>query len=302
MDIERLFQDYNIPYATEGNKHCTEGWVNIHCPFCAGSQGFHLGISTDHGGAHCWRCGGHSAIKVISKILGLPIQNTKTILQKYETKAVRKIHREPEVSIYPIKFPRPNYPLVPKYKKYLEKRGFDPDRLERQWGLLQTGPASFLDNISYSYRILIPIVWGGEMVSFQARDVTDKSDLKYLTCPKKREKIHHKNIVYGKQEILENSDAIIIVEGVTDVWRLGEQAVATFGIEFRMEQVLLLSKFDADFFIVFDDEPQAQKQAKKLSTKLKTLGKRAHVISGIEEDPGSMKQDDADYFVNDLFK
>jgi len=302
MDIERLFQDYNIPYATEGNKHCTEGWVNIHCPFCPGSQGFHLGISIDHGGAHCWRCGGHSTIKIISKLLGLPNQSAKKILQKYQSRTARRISREPQVSIHPIKFPKPNYPLSAPYKKYLNKRGFDADKLEQQWGLLQTGPVSFLDEISYARRIIIPIMWGGEMVSFQARDITGKSDLKYMACPKKREKIHHKNIVYGKQEILENSDAIIIVEGVTDVWRLGEQAVATFGIEFRMEQVLLLSKFDADFFIVFDDEPQAQKQAKKLSTKLKTLGKRAHIISGIKDDPGSMNQDEADYFVNDLFK
>ncbi len=302
MSIERLFQDYNIPYMTEGNAHCTDGWVNIHCPFCAGSQDYHLGISLEHSGAHCWRCGGHSSIKIISKVLGISDQAARQLLQKYETTASRKTIKEPQVSINPFKYPEPNSQLTSHYKKYLEKRRFDPDKISKQWGLFQTGPASYLDGINYSHRIIIPIIWDIDVVSFQARDITDRSELKYLACPKKREKIHHKHIVYGHQPALQNAESIIIVEGVTDVWRFGYQACATFGIEFKVEQVLQLSKFNARFFIVFDEERTAQNQAKKLATKLKTLGRYAYVISGIQEDPGAMVQDDADYFVKDLIK
>ena len=76
---------------------------------------------------------------------------------------------------------------------------------------------------------------------------------------------------------------------------------ATFGIEFKMEQVLCLAGLHDRFFIIFDEEPQAQKQARELATKLKTLGKRAYVQK-IEGDPGGMKPEDAKYLVRDLLR
>jgi len=299
MDIQQLLQDHGVHYLTEGHKHCRAGWVNIPCPFCAGSPGYHLGIHEEGSGAHCWRCGTHSVSQTLSRVLNLPESQIWAMLQKYKIRHFRKRTEEPRVSIFPLKLPKPNGPLSGQYKTYLENRGFDPDLLEREWGLIQTGPMSFLDGISYNHRILIPINWAGEMVSFQGRDITGKSSLKYLACPKKREKIHHKNIVYGKQEKWRNS--LIVVEGVTDVWRLGPNAAATFGIEFKMEQVLQLKQICDKFIIVFDDEPQAQAQARKLATKLKALGKKVH-IETIEGDPGGMKQDDADSLVRQLIK
>jgi len=299
VDIKQLLQDYGVHYLTEGHKHCREGWVNIPCPFCAGSPGYHLGIHENGNGTHCWRCGTHPISKILSRVLNLAEPQVWAILQKYKITRYRKQIIEPTVSIFPLKFPKPNTKLTPQYKEYLVKRGFDPDKLKKEWGLSQTGPVSFLDGISYSHRILIPIHWNKEIVSFQGRDITDKSKLKYLACPKKREKIHHKDIVYGKQE--DWSGTLIIVEGVTDVWRFGVHAVATFGIEFKMEQVLQLKDAGDEFFIVFDDESQAQRQARELMVKLKALGKKVY-IETVKGDPGGMKQDDADHFVRQLLK
>jgi len=299
MDVIRLLHDHHIPFVTEGNKHCTEGWVNIHCPFCAGSRDYHLGISGDGKGAHCWRCGAHPVTKVLSQTLNLPESKVRAVLHKYQIVSGRQRVVEPKVSIFPLKFPTPHKPLTPVYKNYLTQRGFDPDKLAREWQLIQTGPASYLDGIDYSHRLIIPIRWDGEVVSFQGRDVTGKSKLKYLSCPKRREKLHHKTILYGKQEYWQKSKGVIIVEGVTDVWRLGKDAAATFGIEFKMAQVIQLSKLHGRLFIVFDDEPQAQQQAKVLATKLRLLGKVVH-IEKIKGDPGSLTQPDADHLVKEL--
>lgn len=302
MSIQRILSKHNIPYVTEGNKHCTEGWVNIHCPFCTGSQDYHLGIHEDGKAANCWRCGSHSVVSVLQQLL--KITKGEAIQKLKESGSASSFSRraeEAKVSIFPLRFPKPYSKLTPYYKKYLENRNFDPDYLEEEWGLLQTGPSSFLDNISYSHRILIPIRWNGEIVSFQGRDITGKSERKYLACSKRREKIHHKNILYGKQEQWKTASGIIVVEGVTDVWRLGPGSVATFGIKFKMEQVMALSKINDRFFIVFDSDQDAQNQAKILSTKLKALGKQVH-IEKIADDPGSMKQDDANHLVKMLLK
>ena len=300
MSVEQFLIDHNIPYITEGG-HATKEWVNIHCPFCTGSKAFHLGITDNFEGCHCWRCGGHSTIETLGKVLDLPYAEIRRMIEKYKDSSIGIIKRviEPKVSIHPFKFPKPNFALNKYGKKYLLKRGFDPDYLVQEWGLLQTGPVSFLDKISYNNRILIPIYWDNKIVSFQSRDITGKSDKRYLACPMKREEKHHKTILYGKQEYWIKSKGIIIVEGPADVWRFGGVAAATFGIVFKTEQILQLAKHNDRFFIVFDNESQAQDQARKLAIKLKTLGKKVQ-IEKVLDDPGNMKQEDADYFVKEL--
>ncbi len=302
MNVRQLLKDYSIPFITEGEgPHATRGWINVHCPFCAGSKNFHLGIPEDGSAAHCWRCGGHSIVATISKLLRVSEQEARRILRKYQQgPTVIRASPEPIVRIRPFRFPKPHYPLSGPYKSYLARREFDPDRLEKEWGLLQTGPSSYLDGINYSHRILIPIHWDGRVVSFQARDITDRSERKYLACPRQRETVHHKNVVYGKEDHWRGASGIIVVEGPADVWRLGPCAVATFGIEFTLEQVLQLARISDRLFVVYDCEPQAQQQARRLAVRLRALGKQGEVVTIDSEDPGSMSQDDADYFVKQL--
>jgi hypothetical protein len=186
------------------------------------------------------------------------------------------------------------------HREYLEGRGFDPDAVEREWGVLGTGPASYLDGIDYRFRLLIPVRWGGAEVSFQTRDVTGRSDRKYLACPAGREVKHHKHVLYGRQECW--GETGIIVEGVTDVWRLGPRACGTFGIGYAAEQVLAIAKNFRRVAIVFDAERQAQAQARRLAAQLRLrLGTEPVVVDlGDGADPGSMSQDDADHLVRDL--
>jgi len=187
--------------------------------------------------------------------------------------------------------------MRPGHRKYLIRRKFDPDKLEREWGLLGTGPVSRLDRINYSRRILIPIHWDGKLVSFQTRDITGRSELKYLACSLEREKIPHKTILYGKQEAW--NDTGICVEGVTDVWRLGPAAFAVFGIEYKPQQVRLIAKTFHRVAVVFDDDPQAVVQADKLVAELRFRGVDAWRVD-IVGDPGDMDQDDADYLVREI--
>lgn len=304
MSIIQLLQDYGVPHTTEGHSHNTEGWVNIHCPFCAGSQDFHLGINLNQPAvSHCWRCGGHSTAAVLARILNITSQDARRLIEKYAGPGavqVKKV-REPRVSIWPLKFPQPSMRLNTVGKNYLAGRGFDPDKLEEVWKLRQTGPVSFLDKIPYQNRIIIPIYWNGELASFQTRDITGQAERKYLACPMKRERVHHKNILYGKQKKWRQFPALIVVEGVFDVWRLGPCAAATFGTSFKMEQVLELAKAHDRFFIIYDNEHQAQEQAHKLAVKLKALGKKV-TIETVPSDPGDMKQDDADHLIKLLLR
>jgi len=296
MDIIQLYQDHSIPHATEGQKHCRPGWVNTACPYCSGNPGLHLGYNMDENYHYCWRCGWHSVSKTIAKLLNINEKAAKRLIKQYgghtqtpkpKIKIRRKSHQLPSGITN----------LTSSHKQYLLRRGFDADRLEQEWNLMSTGPISQLDGISYKHRIIAPIFWNGERVSFQGRDATGKHSKKYMACPKDRELIHHKEILYGKQSEWRTTG--ICVEGITDVWRLGTAAFATFGIKYTPKQLRLVAKRFERVAVVFDDDPQATEQAYNLVSELKFRGVDAFRIS-IEGDPGNMKQEEANYLLKQI--
>ena len=135
--------------------------------------------------------------------------------------------------------------------------------ITRVWDVQGTGPVSLMDNMSYSHRLVMPIMWDDRIVSFQTRDITDKHFLRYITCPESREIIKHKHIFY--QAIpTKDSDTCICVEGVTDAWRFGDCAIATFGIKYTRQQVRAISKRYKRVFVVFDDDPQGNRSIRKI--------------------------------------
>jgi hypothetical protein len=301
MNIQQLFNDYSIPFVTEGHKHCQPGWVNLECPFCVGNPGYHLGWNESGQYFHCWRCGGKFPNQVISKLLHISIKKAEQIILDYG--GIKKQHTrqdEPAIKIRlkKFKYPAPLTPLQPQHIRYLEKRRFDAHKLELQWKLMATSPISLLDRINYNYRILAPIIWNNEVVSFQARDITNKHPLKYMACTKEREIIHHKHILYGLQDKWEKTG--ICVEGITDVWRMGVNSFATFGIEYTNYQVREIAQRYSRVAVLFDGgEVMAVKKANQMVADLKFRGVDAFRVD-IIGDPANLSQAEADYLVKQI--
>jgi hypothetical protein len=118
--------------------------------------------------------------------------------------------------------------------QYLRDRKFDPYTLSRDWRLMFC-----IDdpNPLVAGRIIIPIYYNDMLVGWQARFVGNPpSDNipKYYTMPKT-----------PKSRILYNYDRAkhckfgVLVEGVTDAWRLGDAGVATLGSSLSVAQVQL---------------------------------------------------------------
>jgi len=300
VDIVQLYQDYGIDYITEGHKHARPGWANVECPFCTGNPGYHLGYNIEDSYFYCWRCGWHHPTKTISKLLNIDESATRKlfgkygiIVPKYNTVSVQQTQKLEH------RLPSCVEPLTKRHKQYLIKRGYDPERLQRMWNLMGTGPISMLDTIDFKHRIVIPIIWNSQQTSFTTRDITGKSKLRYITCPKNREIIPHKQIIYGKQEMWSHTG--ICVEGPADVWRFGFHAFCTFGIEYTYKQLQVMSKTFKRIVVIFDDDPQAVKQGDKLVADLRFRGVESFRLDCIvAPDPGSMRQSDADYLVKQL--
>jgi len=297
MNILQIYQDYNVSHETEGHKHCRPGWVNTSCPFCTGNPGLHLGYNLSEDYFYCWRCGWHPTARILSKLIGIDEKEAKGIVRRY---GGHSHVRQPQVRIRRKAHTLPNgiTPLGRNHKQYLLRRGFDPDKLSREWNLVGTGPVAKLDKVDYKHRIIAPVYWDGEQVSFQGRDITNKHPLKYITCPKDRELIFHKHILYGRQEKWQ-PDIGICVEGITDVWRFGPLAFATFGIKYTRQQVRVMVENFRRIAVIFDPDPQAQKQAIKLVAELNFRGIETLIIP-VDKDPGSMAQEEANLLTASL--
>ena len=297
MNTIKLYQDYNIPFQTEGHKHCRPGWVNVKCPFCVGNPGgLHLGMPLEGNASYCWRCGKHSVVSSIAKLLKISEKKAYYIIQQYGGYVQHKATIKP-IGTKKFKCPSNVKNLLPQHKKYLTNRGFNPEKIEREWGVLSLGPVCSLDGIQYNHRLLAPIYWDENIVSFQTRDVTNKAKSKYMACHINREIKHHKHILYGRQEKWTRTG--ICVEGITDVWKFGHAAFATFGIEFTREQIREIKNHFDEVFVIFDEEPQAIRQALKMVAELRFRGVRAKHIS-IIGDPGEMGQENANALLKSL--
>lgn len=303
MDVLSLYQDNGVIHLTEGHKHCRPGWVNTPCPFCTGNPGFHLGATFDGAQFYCWRCGWKPPIKAIASVLKISERDARLMVGEYGgVRLIKESITTDVIGKTPYKLPSGLMGITESHKNYLRKRNFDPDKIINKWNLIGAGPVAMLDDgegrtISYARRIIAPIQWNGQDVSFQGRDITDSHLLKYLACPKSREIIHHKHILYGDQTQWRGVG--LIVEGITDVWRLGPIAAATFGIEFTPRQVREIKRHFNKAPVLFDDEPQAIRKANELVKELRFRGVKSWRIT-IKGDPGAMSQDDADYLVKSI--
>jgi len=305
MRILDLYQDYGIPVAPEGHKHGGGEygeWINTECPFCTGSPGYHLGYNVNGDYFHCWRCGGKFTDTVIVRLLHVSYPKAKEIVREYggSLKSKKVKEKVEKTNQKPFQFPSGDLTLRAGHRKYLTDRGFNPDQLHTEWGVTGTGPIAKLDDINYSKRILIPIKWKGEVVSFQTRAIRNQHPLKYIACPQEREIIAHQKILYGNEQEWKNRRGVC-VEGVFDVWRFGVESFGVFGIEFSLQQLREMSRRFDNIAVAFDPEPQAIQQANLLVAELKLRGVEAFRID-LPSDPAEMQQDDADYLMKNIFK
>ena len=295
MDIIRFYRDFGVEHLTEGHKHCRPGWVNAVCPYCTGNPGWHLSWNIQEEYFVCWRCGWHPPLKTFSLLTNVSEYEVKNVLPSYGINRTI-IHRK-EVEKKELKFPSGVSELRVSHTKYLIERGFTPSKIIDTWKIQSTSPTSLLDGMSYKHRILIPFYWNGQVVSFDSRDVTDKQQNKYQACPKEREILEHKKILYGNQEYW--TDTGICVEGPTDVWRLGPASFATSGIKYTPAQLKLIANTFKRVAVVYDDESQAQTQAKNLVADLKFRGIDAWNVK-IKGDPGGLTDIEAKKLVKSI--
>lgn len=285
FDIRAWLQDKGIPYTTEG-RNTTVGWINMKCPFCDDNSN-HLGISPTNVFS-CWKCGAKGdIIKLVCEVGGVNFREAQKIIGEYQDYTIKQLRQDIRLRYTETPLPPEAHDTIPPlYLAYLQKRRYDSTYLISKYKI-----KAFPNFGLYKFRIAIPCLFKQVVVNFTALDVTGKAKSKYKHCPNEEATIPMKELLYN----LDNAGKrLIVVEGVTDVWRLGDGAVATMGIMFTTPQIKLLTEHKAEAItIMFDAEPLAQKQANKLANALSLFVPKVDVYVLPNGDPDDLTDEQA---------
>lgn len=299
FDVIQFLDNNSISYKTRGT-NIAEGWVGVeYCPFC-NDRRYHMGINTISGGYSCWVCGAKGWIyEFIAAYYGISQEEVKKIGREYLTDILatpitrrrskldtsRILHTPPEFS--------PTLP--PAWVAYLESRNFDLS-IAARYGLMSGGLTS-----EWKFRLIIPFFVDGQLVSWTGRDITDQMGAKYKNCPNDVALLDTRQTIYNIDAMGRKS---ILVEGATDVHRMGGSTGAIIGLSMTTSQLLMIKNRGVEeLTLLFDGEPLAQKRAKEAAKKLEFVGIRTRVIDlGNGLDPGGLSNEDAFLLRKDIFK
>ena len=308
IQLVELFSEHNVPYATEG-KNCQAGWVNVRCPFC-GDTSNHLGACVSTGVFNCWRCGSHAPEQALTALLGLSREAVRAVMSRYGyyNSRVTSSQNTNEVissrSVEQIKLPYVSMEWMQCHQQYLAARGYNVGEVREQWLVDGFGMTSCIEYdggkvLDLRYRLFIPVYWEGRLVSWQARTISARERIRYITCPKSAEVRHCKDILY-MSPVSPPTDWCVVVEGPTDAWRLGSRAVATLGVSWTYAQMRELAVRYSKVGVVFDHGETARRQAAALVSELGFRGVEAKDLSGwlSVSDPGSLTDSEASVLMN----
>ena len=161
-------------------------------------------------------------------------------------------------TVIPLDALPPDHPAA----AYLAGRGFDPAELARLYGV------GFCDRADAGYRaaegrIIVPVEADGVPVGWQARFVGDRNWKacavpKYWTMPGLRVKWTLYNLDRARHRAF-----AVLVEGVTDVWAVGPNAVALFGksISFHQRRALERTLGGRPLVVMLDGDAQRENDA-----------------------------------------
>lgn len=282
IDVIKFLDSEGIEYKEKG-KNVTRGWVNIQCPFC-GDPSNHCGINLNSKLFHCWKCEEKgNIIKLAETLLDISFPEAKRRVGAFsdETFAVSDPEERPRAN----RLILPGEDLQKCHRDYLTGRQFDPDFLIKKYNL------KGVYNIGeYRFRIIVPVFVNHRPVSFVAMDIlrNDPDRPKYLNCPPEKSVIPNNSCLYNADTV---KDTAVILEGITDVWRMGDGFVSSFRKDMTPEQIqFLIHKKPKRVFVMYDYD--AIKQSISLAQRLSGIFPHVEVLSLDEGDPAELEMEE----------
>lgn len=277
MNFQKLFDDYKIPYSIKVNR----GWVNVECPYCTSEHPMHLGFNPAGDYCTCWNCGGHELKSTLSKVLGVSYNDINEIMSHYEGRGGmlmqlnKKVAKAKHLEL-------PNTGFTSAERKYLISRNFSPRFLHEKYGVVGGGIVG-----RWKFRIIVPVYLNGKLISWTGRSILDNQTLKEKEIPRYKNLSIEESVINIKECIFNidhcRKNVAVLVEGSFDVMRLGDDFMCSMGTELTQNQIVILHQRFKKIFIAFDNEPEAQKKARKFGMELASIGVEVEVVNIYED-------------------
>lgn len=266
MNFEKLFRDYDVPYSLKVNK----GWVNVNCPYCDEKKtSFNLGFNPSGNYYHCWKSKHlYPLEEVLATLLHIPESSVKGILSDYQgVGEILPERRRTKINHLEL----PSHTFTPVERAYLKKRGFEPKYLFKKYRIVGGG----IDG-DWKFRIIIPVYYNGQLMSWTGRSILSKKKLKQLEIPRYKNLAIEKSVKNIKELFFNidncKSKSVVLTEGPFDVLRFDGEAICSMGTELTEGQIALLAERFEKIFILFDNEPEAQEKARKFGLQISAIG------------------------------
>ena len=269
MKITQQFKNqlYNYFVKRLGAYKYRNGWLRVPiCPYCHREQ--KMGINLNTYRTNCFRCGEHpSPAQMVMDIEGLDTYSELiTFLRNGDFTELTFTEEKVELSeAKPVYLPegfklitQGTSTLANSFRKYVIKRGFNPNELARHG-------VGYCTKGEYFGYLIIPFYTEGSLRYWNARLVIG-SGPRYNNPPKDITGL-------GKEFLIYNSDAlglynqVFICEGAINALTMGENAIATMGKSISRYQINELIKAQAKRYIILLD-PDAKDKAIDLALKL----------------------------------
>ena len=271
MNFVKLFNDYNVEYDTRVNK----GWTNVTCPFCD-DKTFNGGFNNAGDYYHCWKCGGHNFKQALARTVNIPFNEVDILIEQYagRNSVLNKLNKKQAKAT---KLTLPTDTFTPAERKYLKERNFSPKLLHEKYKIVGGGITG-----SWKYRIIIPLVLNGKIVSWTARTILSKQQQQKLKIPRYKNLSIEQSVVDPKS-VLYNLDhcedkIAVLTEGAFDVIRMGDGFFCSFGTELTQSQISMIKQRFEKVFIMFDNEEEAQAKARKFGLQIASIGVEVELV------------------------
>jgi hypothetical protein len=252
FDWQKFLDTYRIEYVSSG-PNIGRNNAGVKCPFCGDDPSFHLGISLDGKGFHCWRepsrgaHSGRSPHKLVMRLLGCSFTQAQAIVGDQDRKVVANdttfdtdIKRRMALahnqtshrSVGRLEF-------LPEFKKIRDEglRGdlFYSYLIERGYNEKQT--AWLIERFDlrcaligkFAYRVIIPVFMDGKLVNWTGRAVTTDT-LRYKTLSHDMEvsrkadlppaPMNVKDCLFDYDNLKNGGDILVLTEGPFDAMRI----------------------------------------------------------------------------------
>lgn len=309
---------YRVAFSERG-ANTSRGNIVVHCPFCGTRDGGqHMSISTEGRGWRCFRDNSHrgkSPSRLVAALAGIDLDRAKTIVGEAvfipddTLGRVRALLEPPSKNkIPPLRLPEDfrafrSVPSARPYERYLIDRGFTPGHIAR---FTQRYDMRYCTQGPFSHRVIFPVLFEGELVSWTGRSIDPNAFLRYKALTRDAERAREQGfepsrdaishyVLWYDQLVEADADTLVLCEGPFDALKVcvlgrpyGVQATCFFTSAPTEQQLVILQDLISKYRrrIVMLDSKGTLSTGIQISNALSMFGVENYRLPNSLKDPG----------------